>query len=123
MPTFRDLKIWQEAMNLMLEVHDLCKRLPKSERYQLFYQATRSSSSVPDNISEGYTSYHYKDKINRFYTSRKESGETQNHVLKMEMKGYINKELSERLFNKYQGLIKGINGFINYLKHKRGDNR
>ena len=123
MPTFKDLKIYQEAIRLMTEVDKLCKRLPSSEKYRLIDQASRSSSSVPDNISEGYTSYHYKDKINRFYDARKESGETQNHVLKMEKKGYISKETFQRLFDEYQQLIRGINGYINYLKRRRGDKR
>ena len=123
MPTFKDLNIYQEAIRLMTEVDKLCKSLPSSEKYRLIDQASRSSSSVPDNISEGYTSYHYKDKINRFYDARKESGETQNHVLKMEKKGYISKETFQRLFDEYQQLIRGINGYINYLKRRRGDKR
>ncbi|MDD5382089.1 MAG: four helix bundle protein [Candidatus Margulisbacteria bacterium] len=123
MPTFRDLRIWQEAISLMMKVHELCKTLPKEERFQLIDQASRSASSVPDNIAEGYTSYHYKDKINRFYDSRKEAGETQNHIIKMEKKYYIKREVAENLFNEYLILIKGINGYVNYLKRKRGDIR
>lgn len=65
MPTFKDLKIYQEAIRLMLEIHDICKGLPTGERFQLIDQATRSSSSVPDNIAEGYNAYYYKDKIQR----------------------------------------------------------
>lgn len=123
MPTFRDLRIWQDAIRLMMEVHELCKTLPKEERFQLIDQASRSASSVPDNIAEGYASYHYKDKINRFYDGRKEAGETQNHIIKMEKKNYIKREVAENLFNEYVGLIKGINGYVNYLKRKRGDLR
>ena len=123
MPSFRDLKIYQESIRLMLEVDKLCKKLPSHEKFRLIDQAMRSSSSVPDNIAEGYTAYHYKDKINRFYDARKESGETQNHILKMEKKGYINKDIFQGLFNDYQLLIRGINGYINYLKRRRGDLR
>ena len=123
MPTFKDLKIWQEAIRLMLEIHNLCKRLPREEKFQLADQSRRSSSSVPDNIAEGYASYHYKDKINRFYDARKEAAETQNHILKMEMKSYIEKEISEKLFNNYQQLIRGINGYISYIRRKRGDKK
>lgn len=123
MPLFKDLKIYQESIRLMAEIDRICKRLPSSERYHLIDQSTRSSSAVPDNIAEGYTAYHYKDKINRFYDARKESGETQNHILKMEKKGYITKEHSEKLFEDYLQLMRGINGYINYLKTKRGDRR
>lgn len=123
MPTFRDLRIWQDSIRLMLTVHDLCKKLPPCERFQLVDQANRSSSSVPDNIAEGYTAFHYKDKINRFYDARKESGETQNHVYKMQKKGYIDPRSASELFDEYQKVIKGINGFVNYLKNKRGDLR
>ena len=107
----------------MLEVDKLCEKLPKKERFQLIDQAGRSSSSVPDNIAEGYTAYHYKDKINRFYDARKESGETQNHILKMQSKKYINEGISRGLFDNYQRLIRGINGYVSYLKRKRGDKR
>ncbi|MCX5667439.1 MAG: four helix bundle protein [Candidatus Omnitrophica bacterium] len=123
MPTFKDLKIYQEAIRPMLEIGKICKRLPREERFQLIDQATRSSSSVPDNIAEGYTAYYYKDKIHRFYDARKEAGETQNHIYKMERKGYIDMKLSQSLFNDYQQLIKGINGYITYLRHKGGCER
>jgi four helix bundle protein len=123
MPTFKDLAIYQESIRLMLETHALCKILPRVEKFQLVDQIMRSSSAVPDNIAEGYTAFHYKDKINRFYDARKEAGETQNHILKMEKKGYINKGLFQKLFDEYQMLIRGINGYITYLKRKRGDRR
>ena len=123
MPTFKDLNIYQDAIKLMVEVHNICKRLPREERFQLIDQAMRSSSSVPDNIAEGYNAYYYKDKIHRFYDARKESGETQNHIFKMEKKGYIDTGTSLKMCEDYQKLIKGINGYINYLRRKRGDKR
>lgn len=107
----------------MLEIDKICKRLPREEKFQLIDQAARSSSSVPDNIAEGYNGYYFKDKINRFYDARKEAGETQNHVYKMEKKGYIDPKLSQILFEDYQKLIKGINGYITYLRHKGGYKR
>jgi len=41
----------------------------------------------------------------------------------MQAKGYIDENTSQELFNEYKGLIKGINGYINYIKRKRGDKR
>jgi len=107
----------------MLEVDKICKRLPREEKFQLVDQAGRFSSSVPDNIAEGYNAYYFKDKIHRFYDARKEAGETQNHVYKMEKKNYIDVNASQKFWDDYQSVIKGINGYINYLKRKRGDER
>ncbi|MDI6733411.1 MAG: four helix bundle protein [Planctomycetota bacterium] len=120
MPSFEDLKIWQMAHNLMLRIDEIAvKNIPREEKFRAGDQIKRSSSSIPDNIAEGYTSYYYNDKIKCLYVARKEAGETQNHLRKLEGKGYITKEVSDELFGKYTGLIKGINGFINYIRKKR----
>ena len=34
MPTFKDLRIWQEAVILIVEIELLCKKLPAEERSQ-----------------------------------------------------------------------------------------
>ena len=48
---FERLWVWQKAHKLMLEVHKICKTLPKLERFKIRDQIERSSSSVPDNIA------------------------------------------------------------------------
>ena len=119
MPTFEDLNIWKEAFQLMKEINELCKKFPREEKFRLVDQSDRASSSVCDNIAEGYTAYYYNDKIKGMYTARKEAGETQNHVRKMQAKGYIDKATADNKFDRYQKAIKGINGFVKYIAEKR----
>lgn len=119
MAGFEKLRIWQQAHKLMLEVHAIAKLLPPDERFKDRSQIERSSSSVPDNIAEGYTSYYYNNKLKGMYTARGEAGETQNHLRKLEGKKYIDKKLSDRLVNEYEELIKGINAYIKYIRKKR----
>ncbi len=119
MAGFEKLRIWQEAYKLMLEIHKIARTLPKDERFNIKIQIERSSSSVPDNISEGYSSYYYKDKMKGMYTARKEAAETQNHVRKIEGKLYISKKVADQLMERYEGLIKGINAFVRYIVQKR----
>lgn len=64
---FEKLWVWQKAHQLMLEVHKICKNLPRQERFRIRDQIERSSSSVPDNIAEGHTTYYYQDKIKGFH--------------------------------------------------------
>jgi four helix bundle protein len=118
-PTFENLRIWQEAYQLMLEIHTISKTLPREEKFKLGDQAERSSGSVPDAIAEGYSTYYYNDKIKSFYLARRESAETQNHLKKMEGKRYISVSKSQKLIDRYEGLIKGINSYIKYIKEKQ----
>ena len=52
--SYRDLVVWQEAINLAEAAYRLSRRLPKEEMYALAQQVRRSCSSVPANIAEGY---------------------------------------------------------------------
>jgi len=119
MPTFRDLWIWQEANQLMLEIHKSCKVLPREERFRKKDQIERSSSSVPDNIAEGYTAYYYNNKIKGMYTARREAGETQNHLEALTGKGYLSRTKADEWINHYERIIAGINSYINYINEKR----
>lgn len=120
---FENLWVWQKAHRLMQEIHSICKTLPKPERFRLTDQIERSSSSVCDNIAEGYTAYYYKDKIKGFLTARKEAGETQNHVRELSAKRYIDQKKAQELVERFEEIIRGINGFVNYVRKKRGAKR
>ncbi|MFN2398298.1 MAG: four helix bundle protein [Gemmatimonadaceae bacterium] len=51
---YRDLRVWQAAMDLVIEVYSLARQLPRSEVYGLASQLQRAAVSVPTNIAEGY---------------------------------------------------------------------
>jgi four helix bundle protein len=116
---FEQLRIWKEAHRLMLEVHRLAVTFPDQERFRLRDQIERSSSSVPDNIAEGYSSYYYNDKIKGMYVARKEAGETQNHIRSAQSKTYVGTREAESFVEKYEGLIRSINAYVKYLCSKR----
>ncbi|UCD19180.1 MAG: four helix bundle protein [candidate division WOR-3 bacterium] len=117
---FERLWVWQKAHALMIEVHNICKRLPRQERFRLRDQLERSSSSVVDNIAEGHTSYYYQEKIKGFHTARKEVGEVQNHMRSLQGKGYVTKKIADEFISKYEEVIRGINGYINWVRKKKG---
>jgi len=118
---FEKLWVWQKAHNLMQEIHKLCKALPESEKFKLRDQIERCSSSVCDNIAEGYTAYYYKEKMKGFYIARKEAGETQNQIRKLSGKKYLGLEQSQSWVEGYEEIIRGINGYIRYIRKKRED--
>jgi len=56
---FRDLKVFQLAYKLALEIFYESKAFPKDERFSLTDQIRRSSRSVAANIAEGYRKRQY----------------------------------------------------------------
>lgn len=109
---FEKLWVWQKAYKLMEEIHKFCKTLPREEKFRLKDQIERSSSSVCDNIAEGYTAYYFKDKIKGFLTARKEAGETQNHARKLMAKNYLNQKTALVWVERYEEIIRGIDGEV-----------
>jgi four helix bundle protein len=51
---YRDLIVWQKAMDLAEEIHRLTKTFPREELYGLTSQIRRAAVSVPSNIAEGH---------------------------------------------------------------------
>ena len=52
--TFKNIKVWQKAHKLVLEIYKLTNAFPVSERYGLTSQLRRSATSIATNIVEGY---------------------------------------------------------------------
>ncbi len=52
--SYRDLKVWQRAMDLAVLVYELTRDFPKEERFGLTSQVRRASVSIAANIAEGY---------------------------------------------------------------------
>ncbi|MBN9034902.1 MAG: four helix bundle protein [Rhizobiales bacterium] len=50
----RDLIVWQQAVDLAVEVYKLTQSWPKDELYGLTSQSRRAATSVAANIAEGY---------------------------------------------------------------------
>jgi four helix bundle protein len=78
---------------------------------------------VCDNIAEGYTAYYYNDKIKGFNIARREAGETQNHIRKLAGKNYLDSPKSQEWVEQYEEVIRGINGYIRYVREKKGTKR
>jgi four helix bundle protein len=50
---FKELKVWQKAMDLTVRAYMLTALFPKEERYGLIAQIQRAVVSIPSNLAEG----------------------------------------------------------------------
>ena len=52
--SYRDLLVWQQAMDLAVSIYDATRGWPREELYGLTSQVRRAAASIPANIAEGY---------------------------------------------------------------------
>ena len=65
--SYEDLVVYQESYKLALEMHQICSRLPKEERYELIPQIRRATISIPANIAEGYGRRNSEKEFKHFF--------------------------------------------------------
>jgi four helix bundle protein len=74
----RDLKVYQLAYKLAMDIFNTSKSFPKEEKYSLTDQIRRSSRSVAANIAEGFRKRQYpKMFVSKLADADGEATETQ----------------------------------------------
>jgi four helix bundle protein len=112
--SYRDLNVWQNAMNLVEDVYKITANFPKEEKYGLISQIRRCSVSIPSNISEGFMRKSTKEYIQFIYISLGSLGELDTQ---MEIAVRLKFMESQKDFNENLLLIrKQLYGMVKSLK-------
>ncbi len=53
MKNFKNLKVWQRGIKIVVDVYKKVNHFPKDELFGLTSQIKRSAISIPSNIAEG----------------------------------------------------------------------
>ena len=107
--THKDLRVWQEAMDLAMEVFRATKAFPADERYSLTDQVRRSSRSVPANIAEAWRKRRYEAAfVSKLNDAEGEAAETQTHLEIAFRCGYLGADLKAALDERYERLLAQI---------------
>jgi len=114
--TFRDLKIWQQSMELVTEIYRATSSFPEEEKYGLTSQLRRSSVSIPSNISEGFGRNSQGD-FKRFVNiSMVSLFELQTQIEVAKNLEFISKEIFENLYDHSREIERMMSSFIRTLK-------
>lgn len=112
---FRDLKVYQLAFQLAMEIYEDTKKFPVEERYSLTDQVRRSSRSVPSNIAEGYRKKRYpKMFVNKMADADGEATETQVWIDFAHACGYLTKTRQLELLMGYEEVGRMLGGMIHH---------
>jgi four helix bundle protein len=116
--TWKELKAWQRAHSLVLQIYSLTARFPSTERFRLTDQLCRAAASVPANIVEGQSRQTTKEYIHFLYTARGSLEETRYHLLLAKDLELLDLDTYAKLETDYGTVSKMLNGLIQSLKQK-----
>ena len=112
---FKNLEVWQKAMDLTDLTYIYCSDLPSTERYNLIDQINRCSCSIPSNIAEGSgkrTNIHNAEFLSKSLTS---SYELETQLLICKRRQFGNKEKLENCLSLLEEVQKMIFAFREYV--------
>src|SRR5207245_4305314 len=109
----RDLKVYQLAYKLAMEIFFLSKAFPREEVYSLTDQIRRSSRSVAANIAEGFRKRRYPNMlVSKLTDCDGEATETQVWIDFAFDCAYLSRENRERLITGYEEVGKTLSGML-----------
>src|SRR2546423_12028324 len=117
MPTplgFRDLKVYQLAYRLAMDIFRESKSFPREEKYSLTDQIRRASRGVAANIAEGYRKKRYpKMFVSKMADADGEGTETQVWLDFARDCGYLPDKKNQELIERYEEVGRMLGGMIN----------
>jgi four helix bundle protein len=116
--SYRQLVVWQKAMELVKLVYDLTRKFPKEELFGLTLQIRKAVVSVPSNIAEGQgrrSTREFTRHLSIAYGSLMET-ETQGMIAEMQL--YITPDECAELLFRTAEVGKLVNGLSNSLERK-----
>ena len=112
---FEDLRVWQLAIDLTVDVNNVAKKFPREEKYVLAQQMQRAADSVALNIAEGSTGQ-TDPEFKRFLGfSIRSAVEVVSCLYIGRKRNIIDEQDFSNLYEKYDSLIKSIQALKNTL--------
>lgn len=119
MGNFKDLRVWQESINLSANIYHITRKEPFAKDYGLSSQIQRAVVSIASNISEGDARDSDRASVHFFRIAKGSAAEviTQLHIA--HRIGYINKNTLDKLEDQTEKIRASLKKLIN----ARGGNK
>ena len=112
--SYKDLNVYQGAMEAAMKVFELTKTFPSEEKYSMVDQACRASRSVCTNIAEGWRKRRYKAAfIAKLSDAEGEACESQVWIDFARRCGYLAANVADELDAKYDQIMGQLVKMIN----------
>lgn len=116
--THKDLDIWKEGIEIVMNIYELTEKFPDFEKYVLTSQMQRAAVSIPSNIAEGAARNSKREFIQFIYISLGSLSELETLLIISKKLNYLSDEDFGCLNNRIVDLRKKMLNFLRYLKEK-----
>lgn len=108
--SYRDLRVWQRAMDLAVQCYELTKRFPRSETYGLINQLQRAAVSVPSNMAEGRARQHSGEFLQHLSIAHGSLAEVETLTQIAARLKYVSDQQADEVFGKTAEIGRMLNG-------------
>ena len=115
MQNYKELLVWQKAMDLTEEVYRLTKLLPKEEIFVLSDQLRRAAVSVASNIAEGYGRNAMRDFVRFLGIAKGSLFETETQLIMCVRLGFLTSQQIQKALDLSDEIGKMINALSKKL--------
>ena len=110
--SYRDIKVWQKAIELGVDIYSSTRCFPKEEIYGLVSQLRRAAVSIPSNIAEGKGRRTDKEFLLFLHNARGSVFEVETQITIAGLLGYIPGSEVRRLENSAGEIARMLSGLI-----------
>jgi four helix bundle protein len=114
--TFKDLIVWQKALDLSVQIYRLTGEFPKHELYGLSSELRKTSRSIACNIAEGHKRWSTRDYVHFLRISAGSAAELESQILLSERLGYLQKNTAEQIRYMLSEIARMLDALIRSLK-------
>jgi four helix bundle protein len=116
--SFKDLRVWQEGIAIILAIYKLTSQFPDHERFGLVSQLRRCAVSIPSNIAEGHARLSTREYLRHVSISLGSLAELETQIYLSKELGYCRPEVVNEFLTKANTLGKQLRGLIKSLRLK-----
>ncbi|WP_076791017.1 four helix bundle protein [Chlorobium sp. KB01] len=96
---YRELIVWQKAMDMVEWVYQATKAFPKEELYGLTNQVRRAAVSIPSNIAEGQARQSTAEFKNFLSIAQGSRAEVETQIMIAQRLGYLPQQQTDQILN------------------------
>lgn len=115
---YRDLQVWQKAMDFVMACYEAAAAFPKSEQYGLSSQLQRAAVSIPANIAEGHGRRHTREFIQHLSVAYGSLMEVETHLQIATRLGYLKSDRAAQMLESSAEIGRMLNGLIQSLEQR-----